>query len=485
MNKDVTIESRKRRLRIGSYSAAISAAALIIAVVLNLLINALPTSYTKFDISSQKLYSMTEQTLDIIRSVSSDVEVYLIAQSGNEDSVTLELLNRYHDENGKIKVSTVDPVQRPAFTEKYTDETVSENSLIFVNPENGRSTVVPASDIYKTEYSDEELMYYYYYGMSPTGTTYFAGENAITSAIDYVTAENLPAIYNISGHGEADLPSTVSGLISDENIKLDSLPLLSTDIPSDATALLFYAPSSDIVDSEADAIRAFLDKGGKLIVISQYSYGELPNLYSIMADYGMLYQDGLVVEGSSSNYYQVPYYLLPQIETNEISAKLPSTNVNVLLRGSHGISLADETAENISVQKLLSTSSGAYAKVNINEDSTVEKEDGDVDGPFALGAMGSKTDDNGNVVSRVLWFSSPDIISDATSSFGNHSYFISAVTLICDKENSISIASKSLDAAKITVNSMTSTVWGIILIGAIPVAVICMGLSVWSKRRKR
>lgn len=483
MNNDVTKAAGKRRLRIGSYSAVISAVAIVIAVVLNLLINALPTTYTKYDLTSEKLYSISDQTLEVIDGVTDTIDIYLVAQSGSESEMTLEMLHRYHDANGNIKVSTVDPVQKPTFTSQYSDADVAENSLIVVNRANGRSTVVDYSDIYNTSYSDEEMMYYYYYGVQPTGSTSFDGENAITSAIDYVTTENIPVLYAVSGHGEAELPSTVAGLIDDENIDVKELALLSEDIPEDATALIFYSPTNDIVDSEKEKIESYLSEGGKLILVSQYSSGELQTLYGLMENYGLEYQNGLVIEGSSSGYYQAPYYLLPQINSSDVSAKLASTNINVLLRYAHGINVLG--TDGVTVSKLLSTTDSAYAKVNITEESTVEKEDGDIDGPFSLGAMATKTAPDTGATSSVLWFSSPDIITDATAEFGNHAFFTSALTLICDKENVVSIAGKSLDAERITVNAMSSTVWGVILVGIVPLAVICGGFAVWSKRRKR
>ena len=45
---------------------------------------------------------------------------------------------------------------------------------------------------------------------SYTYSTSFDGEGAITSAIDYVVTEDLPQLYVLEGHGEAELPSTFS-----------------------------------------------------------------------------------------------------------------------------------------------------------------------------------------------------------------------------------------------------------------------------------
>ena len=49
-----------------------------------------------------------------------------------------------------------------------------------------------------------------------------------------------------------------------------------------------------------------------------------------------------------------------------------------------GITVGDAPRDGVNVSELLTTSDSAYAKVNMNSDQ-IAKEDGDIDGPFALG----------------------------------------------------------------------------------------------------
>ena len=47
-------------LKNGSYSVVISAIFIVIVIVINMIVGSLPSKYTEFDVSSQKLYSIAE-----------------------------------------------------------------------------------------------------------------------------------------------------------------------------------------------------------------------------------------------------------------------------------------------------------------------------------------------------------------------------------------------------------------------------------------
>ena len=55
-------EGGRMAFRGGSYALAISAVVLAILIVVNIFVSALPTTMTKYDISSSKLYSITGNT---------------------------------------------------------------------------------------------------------------------------------------------------------------------------------------------------------------------------------------------------------------------------------------------------------------------------------------------------------------------------------------------------------------------------------------
>ena len=86
-----------------------------------------------------------------------------------------------------------DPVVNPKFASEYTTDDLASNSLIVVCGD--RNKVINYNDMYSSSVD---------YNTWQQTTTGFDGEGQITSAIGYVTSEDLPIMYTLSGHGEKD-----------------------------------------------------------------------------------------------------------------------------------------------------------------------------------------------------------------------------------------------------------------------------------------
>ena len=65
----------RQALHGGSYSLAMSAVVLVILIVVNIFVSALPASMTKYDISSSKLYSITSNTKVVVNALEQDVKI--------------------------------------------------------------------------------------------------------------------------------------------------------------------------------------------------------------------------------------------------------------------------------------------------------------------------------------------------------------------------------------------------------------------------
>ena len=126
----LTIQSIQRKRWGGD--ALMTAVVLAIVVVINLVVGQIPVKYTQFDLTDNQLYTITDQTKTFVKGLDSDVDVYLVAQSGQEDEQIQKVLERYESLSSHIKVHTKDQVVNPSFTKDYTDSSLSDNSLIVV-----------------------------------------------------------------------------------------------------------------------------------------------------------------------------------------------------------------------------------------------------------------------------------------------------------------------------------------------------------------
>lgn len=465
-----------RRFRAGGYSMFAAAMLVVIAVVANMLVGALPASLTQLDLTGQALYSLSDQTRRIAASLDRDVNMYLLATSGSEDSTIARLLERYEGLSDHIRVQYVDPSEQPTFLNSYDlgGMQLYANSVLVES--GSRYRFVSYSDIYLTSYSMDDYSYSY-------TTTQFNGENELTNAIHYVSSDDLPRAYTLSGHGEGELRESLLTALEQDNLEVDSLSLISAEaVPEDADVIIINAPQSDLGSDEADMLVDYLTAGGRIVLVTDYiADGQMPNLLRVTSHMGLAAETGLIVEDDGSMYVsRYPYYLLPDYEEHEITQPLSSGGYYILMPLSQPIVETEGTEAEVSF--LLTTSSSAYARADGMDSQSIERADGDASGPFHVAAASELGE------GRLCWFSGADMLTetfDMTVGGANSDLFLNAVSWMCDQQESISIRAKDISSGSLTVTSAQASLWSVIMIGLIPLSLIAVGAMISIRRKRR
>lgn len=475
--RDIFLNFSKKHIKNGSYSMTMTVVFIAVVIVINMIVGELPSKYTEIDVSGQKLYSIGDETKELLSELEKDVTIYQIAQSGGEDEVITSLLKKYEDESEHIKVEQKDPVVNPKFASEYTTDNLSANSLIVTCGD--RSKVIDYNNMYE---SDIDYQTYSYQ------TTGFDGEGQITSAIGYVTSENLPILYTLTGHGETELGSTMKEGIEKANMEIKSLNLVSEgSVPEDADCLFIGSPSTDISSDEKDAILEYLENGGKAMIFSDYNENKMENFDEILANYGLERTEGIVFEGDSQHYaMQMPYYILPDVGSAEAVSGMSSDGYMVLAPFAQGIVQADDVRSTVVVNSLLSTSDQAYSKSNLSSGS-LEKEDGDTDGPFDVGV--SVTENVDDKETKLVYYSASSLLDSQVNqmvSGGNEKLVMESLKWMVDTEETVtvSIPSKSLQVSSLMIPGYDASFWKICVMGVIPGFFLVAGFVVWFKRRR-
>lgn len=451
-------------LKGGTYSVLMTGIVLAILVAVNVFVSVLPSSLTKYDMSATKLYSITSNTKVVVNALEKDVKIYWIVQADEEDAVLENLLSKYESLSDHIQVVKKNPDVYPTFASKYTSEEVANNSLIVECGE--KSRYISASEIYVSQMAAD--------GYSTE--TSFDGEGAITSAIDYVVSEELPKLYVLEGHGEAELPETFAKQIERENMKTENFSLLNEDtVPEDADAILLYAPTTDISEKEKEILVDYVENGGKMMVAAgPTESGKLTNLYSILENYDVEAADGIVVEEDREYYaFQQPYILLPELQDSEITSPLAEENYYAILPIAQGLKVNDTTGR---VTELLKTSETAFSKKAGYDLEIYEKEEGDTDGPFAL-AVSIDTEKDGQIV----WFSSSLFLEDMYNSYSsgaNLDMGMNTLSSLIGEREAVSIRSKSLNYNYLTIDESTASLLKTMMIGVFPIAFVVVGIVI-------
>lgn len=462
-----------KRFKNGAYSIAITIIVIALVLLFNLIIGEFDL---KIDLSSNAKYTLTDETRQLVDNINDDITLYYIAQDGAEDETIKNIIDKYSSLSSNIKVVQKDPILYPKFTSQYTDENVYENSVIIVNNTNDKSKYVPYSSMLELDYSS-------YYTTGSSTITGIDVEGQITSAIQYVTTQNLPKLYQVKGHGESELNNTLISLLEKSNIDIETIQTLSAEkIPDDCSVLLINGPIYDFTEDETNIIKDYLVNGGNAIIFTMYTQEDMKNFNSLLEYYGIMQEDGYVIEGNSNNYMSGnPIYLMPNINSHDITDNLNT----IIVPLSKGLKISNSLRNTITITSILDTSDKSYSKVDMNS-STYKKENSDIEGGFSLGLLAEES--YNGVDTKLMVYGSSLILDEqmtSISQLGNINILSNTINYMSNIQENLSIPVRSLEQKYLTLTSSQVKFWAIIVIGIIPLSILFSGIYVVVNRRRK
>ncbi len=462
-----------RKFRGGAYATTLSVLAIAVVIVINLLVSKLDI---QVDMTADGKYSLSEQTIELLENLNTDITIYYLVASGEEQTYFDKLFSEYDDYGDRITLEYKDPVLHPKFAAQYVDDEVTAQSFLVVNEQTGRAKYVPYSDL---------LVYEFDYSTYNYGVTGLDIEGQLDAAIQYVSNENPPKLYVVTGHGEVQVTDTMTERLEKGNVTVEEVQLITLEaVPQDCDVLLLYQPETDYTEEEAAMVLEYLKAGGDALINVNYITPELPNFYQILTEYGVIVEDGLVLEASSGKFInQRPYQILPSVYTSEITDSVRNKKYVVVPYAS-AMTLSEDMRTTISTTNLLSSSDTSYIKAL--DDETLEKQESDKEGPFYLGLELTEAVDGGET--RIALFSGWMFFDDSligNERYGNGDILMNTINTFADQENAVSVAAMSLAEETVTLTSAQANRTAVITAVLIPLLIIGIGIYVVVSRRKK
>ena len=450
----------------GSYSVGLTVLVIAIVIVFNLVIGQIPEAYRNLDMSSTKIYEISDTTKDLLSGLNDKVDMKVLAVKKDTDDRIKTFISKYAALSDKINVEWIDPVLHPSALTEYN---ASENTIVVSCEATGKTTT-------------------------------------ISFAVNYVTSDVQKTIYKVSGHGEAELSSTVTDLMSKNNYTLTELNLLMADsIPDDCDLLLMNAPTNDLSENEVTLLTNYLAAGGKVMcLLGDTSLTDFPNLASVLKVYGIEGVDGYIADPTRC-YQNQPYYIFPQLNVSGDLANGISSQM-VLLTNAHGMTLTDPTRDTITTSAFMETSENGYAvteseqkqgtyELGVVATETISSGDDSSSDSSDAEATDTTTDDSestedseesSTTEARLTVISAGSLIdqniTDAFSQLENAQIFMNAVSANFDGVQNLSIEAKSLGTEYNTIQH--AGLFSLLVIFGIPAVILIAGFSVWFRRRK-
>jgi ABC-2 type transport system permease protein len=468
-----------RKFKMGGFQTLTMVIVLVVVVVLNLVVGKMSITV---DLSSDKIYSLTDDTKDMADSLTDDITLYYMVQSGNEATVIEKVLDEY-DKLSHVTVEKKDPVVYPNFAKDYTDDDISDNDVIVVNEsKDNASRHVSYSDMYV-----QDVDYSTY-----SQTNSLDAEGQITSAIQGVTSAETKKLYATSGHGETELGTDFSDIVTKSNMTLETLDTSKADeIPEDCDILIANGPKYDFTKAEYKIINSYLENGGKAMLFLNYEAESQPYYKKLLSNYGVDVVDGYIVDSEQCMSSSYPTIIKPDIKEHDITEDV--TEGTLFEAVSVGMTTQDSVRSTLTVEPLLQSSSTSFSRVD-TEANSIDKIDSDISGPFNVAVAVTdtyteKTEGTGNATKLVIYgsyFNDYNKTFITSTQFGNRTMLLNSLNWLAGSEtSSLAIPTRSLDTETVSIEQGDMVFWTVFLVVIIPLALLGVGFVIWYRRRKR
>jgi ABC-type uncharacterized transport system involved in gliding motility auxiliary subunit len=194
--------------------------------------------------------------------------------------------------------------------------------------------------------------------------------------------------YFLTLHGERDIEDMeTEGLgaiklaLEDSNYEVHSLNLLKeTAVPADAKALVIVGLRQDLIDSEIDSIRTYLQNEGNLMVFIDPEMA--PKFCQFLKEYGIDASPGMIIDPKGFKNYLNP--IIEDYQEHEITKEF---NFGTVFQLARSISPIDPMPDGVMVKSIAKTSPESWLETNtknLDKEEPVFDETQDKKGPLSI-----------------------------------------------------------------------------------------------------
>lgn len=448
-----------RQARYGSNIVISLIAFLGIVVALNILIS---KNTVRWDLTEDKEHTLAPETLEILASLKSPVQVnaFFTATYPSESTATL-LDNFKFNSKGMLDFKFINPDTEPILAQQAG---ITRDGSLVISM-GGLS----------------EILTY------PT-------EQSLASALIRLSNPGERVIYFVSGHGELDFLSSedaglsqVASALQEKNYTVKSLNLLSTPaIPPDALCLIIAGPNRNLAENEISLLKSYQDAGGSVVVwskpkiLTEIGQDEETLAAYISSNWGLQLGDDMIVDLNIDPpiiAYGASYGKHPITENISTTATLFPRARSLTPAGS---------PENVTLTPLVSTSENSWAETELNGlDNNQVSPDAEKDliGPVTLAYAG----ENNISGARIVVVGNVEFASNAFyAQYGNLDLAVNIIDWAAAQENLLNLTSKQSTIR--TLVTPTVTLRNILLLVSViilPGSILITGFITWAHRKKR
>lgn len=419
----------------------------------------------RWDATEQRVHTLADKTRAIVAALDRDVEILVFSPTGEPSREGLrEVLDRVASLSSRVRWRFVDAERDPSLADQLG--VTRQNVIVARAAEGGLS---------RQDLDAQGLI----------------REEALARLIAKACRPEPRVVYALTGHGEPSVRDleTPNGLgdlarvLEDENFRVEDL-LLSTasEVPADATVVIVAAPSKPLLDHERSALRAFLDRGGRLLALLDLETDA--DLDAVLADYRIVAGDAMIIDQEEIPFLGARLGLDPIISDFPDHPITKSFRERIVLAQARPIEPAAEGGlAGVEARVVARTGSGAWAEPRWREVLATGKVTPPPEGSFgAVSVAVAATTTEG--ATRILVVGDSDLARNGRiGSYFNREFLLGAVQWLAGDEELIAEPAKSLRASRLDMTEGDYRTLFRLAVLLLPEALLIVGLAFWWRRR--
>jgi ABC-type uncharacterized transport system involved in gliding motility auxiliary subunit len=473
---------KARQTRYGAYLATYL---LVIVAVLGAT-NWLANRHNKsFDSTSNKRFSLSDQTIKIVKGLNRDVTITYFDKS-NEFPRAKDLLDRYSNLSTKLQINYVDPDRKPQLAKG-----VRTYGTIFVDSGVRREEAKSLTEeeltgaLIRSLKSGERNVCFV--GGSGEHSLDDSGRTGFSSVKEALEKNNYKTRTVSMGQLSTGAP------VQSAKIGQLSQPAApgKAEIPKDCTVLVVAGPKNDYPPPMVDAIKAYVENGGRALFLidpplklGKEDNSGSPAIASVIQSWGVTLNKDLALDTSGIGQLwglgpEVP--VVTAYESQPIVRDLKEAGTAFpLVR-----TLEVKTPDKGTAEKLFSTSANSYATTRLNSPEIRIDPKTDKKGPLTLAAAGTynSSGDKSKEGRFVVVGSSNWVVNNILRFNGNRDLFLNMMNWLSSDEDLISIRPKDPEDRRLNISSRQMSLLFYSSMVFLPLIVVASGFAVWWRRR--
>lgn len=447
----------------------ISLAVMVVLIGANFVVGRFTKGALIMDTTSSRMYTLGEELKAELSKTAPGTRIDWIVTQGSEDASIRTALYVYERHNPSVQFTRLNPASSEAYLTERVVEDIFDNSLLVSG--GGKARFISFEELFSYDYS--------HYAEDKTFDLMYQMEDSLTHALYYVNGsagDNQNILYVAGGHREAELSKTFRRLMEKDDLELRDIGML-TELPEDASMLLLNAPIDDFTDEEMKSLVNYLERGGNVFAATTMTEkGYLPeNISTALSAFGIFTLPGIVVDGEAQ--LGITFEVL-EFE-HEVTQPMINAGRSVVLSIAQGMMYLP--IEGVTQEPLLTSSDISYIKKDGYYATTLEKEEGDMEGPFALGIAATKTNEDGSEA-KLVYVSTGAILDDSVdsqSSGGNQRFVRGALAWLADPEGRWqSLSPVKYNYGRLTSEGEDTSRLGMLMVGGFPLILLAVGAIV-------